>query len=116
MATIELTVNDWPDDLPLLTEVVDEGTPDDFPTLTEIATPEAAVPAPAISASSVFSEEEMQQLLHRLEVHLDTVVADKLKLHLEHLHEQAVAQTLSELKAGLPVLLQEALNAHLKSN
>lgn len=110
MTDIKLPDSNWPDDLPVLTQVVMERAPNDLPVLTEVSIPVADPPQPR-----VVSAQEMQQILHQLEAHLDTVVADKLRLHLEQLQEQAVAQTLSELKAGLPLLLQEALNAHLKS-
>ena len=101
--------SNWPDDLPVLTEIVADQPLDDLPILTEVIGL-GEEPAP-----SGISEQDIQQIVHQLETHLDTVVADKLRLHLEQLQAQAVAQTLSELKAGLPLLVQEALNAHLKS-
>jgi hypothetical protein len=107
MTSIEPPDNDSPDDLPLLTQVVDEEAPDEFHTLTGAAAPEADIPAPR-----VFSEQEMQQLLHQLEAHLETVFANKLRLHLAQLQQQAVEQTVNELKAELPELLRDALNTH----
>ncbi len=100
----------WPDDLPVLTEVALDQPPDDLPILTEVIGL-AEEPAPRSS----ITEQDFQQIVRQLEAHLDTIVADKLRLRLEQLQAQAVAQTLSELKAGLPLLVQEALNAHLKS-
>ena len=102
MATIELSVSGFPDDLPLLTEVVDEEMPP------KVATPEPPAPGPR-----AFSEQEIQQLLHLLEARLETIFANKLRLRFEHLQRQAVEQTVNELKAELPELLRDALNFHL---
>ncbi|HET7831427.1 MAG TPA: hypothetical protein VFK88_00530 [Gallionella sp.] len=102
--------NDWPDDLPVLTEIVADQPTDDLPILTEVISLAADEPV-----QQGVTAQELQEVLHQLEIHLDTVVAEKLRLHLDQIQAQAVAQTLSELKAGLPVLLQEALNARRKS-
>jgi hypothetical protein len=111
MTSIEPPDNDWQDDLPLLTQVVDEEAPDEFHPLAGAAITEAVAPQPR-----VLSEQEMQQLLHRLEAHLETVFAGKLRLHLEQLQQQAIEQAVNELKAELPELLRDALNTHLESH
>lgn len=109
MTSIKQPGSDSPDNLPLLTQAVGEATPDDLPTLTEVVD-EADIHLPR-----VLSEEEMQRLLHQLETHLETVFAHKLNLHLEQLQRLAIEQAVSELKAELPELLRDALNAHLDS-
>ncbi|MDD5385132.1 MAG: hypothetical protein PHG89_09675 [Gallionella sp.] len=127
MTTIERPGDGLPDNLPLLTQVADEDAPDDLPTLTEVVTggqtepatvlqPDAdrEIPAPeaAIAASCPLNEEEMQRLLRRLETHLENMFANKLSANLEQLQRQAIDQAVSELKAELPELLRNALNAH----
>lgn len=126
MTSPEQSGSDLPDDLPLLTQVVDENFPDGLPTLTEIASEQQAgttvEPRPAASQETtapgavappppIFGDEEMQQMLLQLETHLETVFADKLSFHLEELQRQAVGQAISELRAELPGLLRDALNA-----
>ena len=126
MTPIELTDNGLLDNLPLLTQVADEDAPDDLPTLTEVVTegqaepvtvlqPDAdrEIPAPeaAIAALCPLNEEEMQRLLRRLETHLENRFAHKLGVNLEQLQRQAIEQAVSELKAELPELLCNALNA-----
>lgn len=95
------------DKLPVLTQVAGKTTAEDLPTLTEIV--EETVPHPALSTK------ERQQLLRQLEKHLETLFSQKLALRLEQLQCQTVKQAISELKAELPELLREALNAHLDS-
>ena len=56
--------------------------------------------------------EEMQRLLQQLKTHFENVFAYKLDINLEQLQRQAVEQTVSKLKAELPELLRNALNAH----
>ena len=63
----------------------------------------------------VLSAEEIQQLLHQLEAHIETLFSQKLGLHLEQLQRQAIEQAISELKTELPELLQTTLNAYLDS-
>lgn len=127
MTPIERLGGDLPDNLPLLTHVVDEDAPDDLPTLTEVvaegrtdpatgtlpnANQEAPAPAEAaIPASCASDEEKMQRLLQRLETHLENVFIHKLSLNLEQLQRQAIEQAVSELKAELPELLRNALKA-----
>ena len=84
-------------------------TLDDLPVLTEIVT-EQNNPLPR-----VFSPEEIQLLLPQLEAHIQALFTQKLGLHLEQLQQQAIAQAITELKADLPELLQNSLNAYLNS-
>lgn len=65
--------------------------------------------------SRVLSIEEIQQLQHKLEAHIEALFTSKLALHLEQLQRQAIDQALSELKAELPELLRNTLNAYLDS-
>lgn len=106
MTTNEPHDTNWPDDLPLLTEVVEEDTLNDIAT-TSPAAPEVTSPA----AQAGYSEPKLQQLLQELELHLGTVFADKLKLRLEHLQQQAVELAIAELKAELPELVRNALHS-----
>jgi len=116
-----------PDNLPLLTQVADENVLDDLPTLTEVVAEgqaeyanglqldaEREVPAPqaAIPTSCTPNDEEMQQMLRRIETHLENAFIHKLSINLERLQRQAVEQAVSELKAELPELLHNALKAH----
>jgi len=183
--------NDLSDNLPLLTQVVEEEALDDIPTLTEIVaetdsndrqftplavqenmadTTEAVVESPvasdqetgatknviadddllsllefvetemprrndgttgisttpeaALSPPRAFNDEEMQHLLHQLETHIETVLKEKLSLdtiftkkltqQLEQLQQMAITQAVDELKAELPEILHNALNARTK--
>lgn len=106
MTTNELHDTDWQDDLPLLTEIVEETTPHDVATVSAAA-PDETFPA----APHEYSEEKLQLLLQQLETHVETVFADRLRLRLEHLHQQAVELTVTELKAELPGLVRNALHA-----
>jgi hypothetical protein len=82
------------DDLPLLTEVAAEDTHEK---------PEDALPR-------TFSREEMQQVLQKLEAHMETVFISKLNTQLEQLQRLAIDLAVSEFKAELPHLLRDALN------
>lgn len=66
-------------------------------------------------SSRVLSAEEIQQILHQLEAHIETLFTRKLGNHLEQLQRQAIDQALSELKSELPELLRNTLNAYLDS-
>lgn len=127
MTAIKQPGGDLPDNLPLLTQVMDEDALYDLPTLTEVVASgqaesatgfqpgtnrEATAPETAMTASCAPNEEEMQQLLRQLEIHLENVFTHKLSLNLEQLQRQAVKQAVNELKAELPELLRNALNAH----
>ncbi|MBI3221603.1 MAG: hypothetical protein HYZ46_00620 [Nitrosomonadales bacterium] len=130
----ELADDLTPEELPTLTEVVDISTspadepldaavmPDDLPILPESAriadhadahvhSPEAAGDEPA---ASLLSEAQLQQLEQQLTRHLETLLRNKLSLRLEQLQKQALDQALGELKAELPMLLRDALSAHLE--
>ncbi|MDO8294663.1 MAG: hypothetical protein Q7T29_17625 [Gallionella sp.] len=132
MTTIERPGDGLLDNLPLLTQVADEDAPDDLPTLTEVVTDETTSHSTRLQETAVkslvipqageganeslrefhVSEEEVQRLLRRLETHLENMFANKLSTNLEHLQRQAIDQAVSELKAELPELLRNALNAH----
>ena len=129
MTSIEQPGNIWPDNLPLLSQVADEDVPDDLPTLTEVVgvvqaestigfqpsiSQEAHTPEAALPVSCAPNEEEMRQLLQQLEAHLGSVFAHKLSANLEQLQRQAIEQAINELKAELPELLRDALNARPK--
>lgn len=65
--------------------------------------------------SRVLSTEEIQQLQHKLEAHIEALFTRKLSLHLEQLQRQAIDRAISELKTELPELLRDTLNAYLDS-
>jgi hypothetical protein len=92
--------------LPALT--ISETTLNNLPILTEVV-------AEADNLPRVLSAEEIQQLLHQLEAHIETLFTQKLGLHLGQLQRLAIDQALDELKAELPELLRDALNALLES-
>lgn len=143
MTSLEHPDRDLPDSLPLLTQVVEAATLDDLPTLTEIVIPDVAIadddapallesaetpslpndasgiisinPKAAVPVPDAYGEDAMQQLVHRLEAHIETVFAQKLNQHLEQLQKIAVDQAVNELKAELPGLLRDALDAHRRS-
>ena len=80
-----------------------------LPTLTEVVAESGA------DRSRVLSAEEIQQILRQLEAHIETLFTRKLGLHLEQLQRQAIEKALGELKAELPELLRDTLNAYLDS-
>ena len=88
---------------------VGETTLNGLPMLTEVAAETDT------HLSRVLSAEEIQQLLHQLEAHIETLFTRKLGLHLEQLQRQAIDRALSELKTELPKLLRDTLNAYLGS-
>ncbi len=118
------------DDLPTLTEVVEEIHPalppfevpaiagDELPVLMEevIATERPPVTAAArqvieeIATPATLSEADMQQLLQRLEAHIESAFTQKLSHRLEQLQRQAIEQAVGELKAELPMMLRDALS------
>ncbi len=108
-----------PDDLPTLTEVVEETTgasaiEDELPILTEaIATEPSPVPAALeeVSPPATLSEADMQRLLQKLEAHIESVFTQKLSHRLEQLQRLAVEQAVGELRAELPQMLRDALGA-----
>ena len=103
------------DELPLLTEVSDEEA--ELPVLTSvIAAPEVAAPVlPPVDLSATgahmrpLNPAEVDQLLHQLESHLETVFSEKLNNQLEQLQKLAVELAISEFKAELPKLIIDAL-------
>lgn len=101
--------SDSPSKSSLPTRTIGETTLNNLPMLTEVAA-EADTHLPR-----VLSAEEIQQLLHQLEAHIETLFTQKLGLHLEQLQRQAIDQALDELKAELPELLRDTLNALLES-
>jgi len=105
MTTLKHPRNHPADKLPVLTQVAGKVAAEDLPTLTEIV--EETVP------HALLNSKEKQLLLRQLEKHLETLFTQKLAHKLEQLQRQTVKQAISELKAELPELLQEALNAYL---
>lgn len=122
------TIEHPAEDLPLLTTVAEE-SPDTLPTLTEVVETQATaveelpvltetvaiepvsttggtenvLPSPALC------EADMQRLARQLEVHLESVFAQKLGRRLEQLQRLAVEQAVAELRAELPQMLHDAL-------
>jgi len=96
------------DKLPVLTHLAGNPLAEELPTLTEIV--EEAVPSASLSLK------DRQQLLKQLEKHLETLFSQKLARKLEQLQRQTVKQAIGELKAELPELLRDALNANLNTH
>ena len=94
---------------PLPAPAIGETTLNNLPILTEVVAESDANPP------SVLSDEEMQQLLQKLETRIEILFTQKLGLYLEQLQRQAIDHALDELKAELPELLQEALDKYLES-
>ncbi len=103
------------DDLPLLTEVVDEDT-GRFPTLTEVvgeAIDDSPVQGELIAtqpATPTSPADITPQLLPYLEKHLENAFAQKLAQKLAEAQQHAIAQTIAELKSELPQLIRDALD------
>lgn len=91
-------------DLPLLSQTMGETTLNNLPTLTEVV---AGVDG---HSAHVLNDDEIQQMLHQLEAHLESLFTKKLSIRLEELQRAAIDQALDELKAELPELLREALD------
>jgi len=104
MTTLKHPRNHPADKVPVLTQVAGKVAAEDLPTLTEIV--EEAVP------HDLLSSKEKQLLLRQLEKHLETLFSQKLAQKLEQLQRQTVKQAISELKAELPRLLRDALNVY----
>jgi hypothetical protein len=109
MTPIKQPGSDLPSKQSLPTRTIGETTLNNLPMLTEVAA-EADTHLPR-----VLSAEEIQQLLHQLEAHIETLFTQKLGLHLEQLQRLAIEQAISELKTELPELLRDTLNAYLDS-
>lgn len=102
--------SDAPAKPPLPTAAIDEATLNDLPVLTEIVDEANSHLTRALSAA------EKQQLLHKLEKHIEILLTQKLALYLEQVQRVAIDQAIHELKTELPELLRNALNAHLDSH
>ncbi len=89
------------DDLPVLFERVGEATAD-YPTLTELA---EELPSP----TSPLFQQVAPELLHELEVHLNSLVAQKLQQHLADAQQQAISIALADIRAEIPELIRKAL-------
>jgi hypothetical protein len=94
----------------LPTTAIDETTLNDLPVLTEIVAEVDPHLTRTLSAS------EKQQLLHKLEKHIEILLSQKLALYLEQVQRVAIDQAIHELKKELPELLRKALNEHLDSH
>jgi hypothetical protein len=101
--------NDTPEKPPIPTLTTGETILDNLPVLTEI------VAETGQHLPHVLSAAEKQQLLHKLEKHIETLLSQKLALYLEQVQRVAIDQAIHELKMELPELLRNALNAHLDS-
>jgi len=85
-----------PDDLPLLTDIVDDG----LPTLTEIV---SAPETGATSAPAGLSDIELQQIAERLQ----PLIAAKLEAKFGQLQQSVIAETLAGIREELPQWLRE---------
>lgn len=98
-------------DLPVLTDVVD----DDLPLLTEVvevcAAEVTAAEIDPVSADcpSSQSEELSFDIPPQLEAHLEALFMQRLLPRLEEAQRQAIARTWNELKDELPQLIRAAL-------
>ncbi len=101
--------NDTPAKPSLPTRGAGETTLNNLPVLTEVV----AEVDPRLPG--VLSADERQQLLHQLEKRIEILFSQKLALYLEQVQRLAIDRAIGELKAELPELLREALNAHLSS-
>lgn len=127
------------DNLPLLTDVVAVQPVDDLPTLTEIVTPTVSSVQEYITTLSLdeplitleatppvvplideviaappkliaeLSEEQLQQLLSKLQHRLEGKFMQQLAPQIAQLQKHAFEQALSELRNELPTLLRNAL-------
>ncbi|MEK7811735.1 MAG: hypothetical protein AAB278_07975 [Pseudomonadota bacterium] len=95
-----------PDGVPILFERVGEATAD-YPTLTVMAEE-----SPALAPS--FNPQIAPELLHELEVHLDSLVAQKLQQYLADAQQQAIALALAEIRAEIPGLIRKTLDSFPK--
>ena len=93
--------------LPTLT--IGETTLNNLPVLTEV------VSGSDTGLPRVMSDHEIQQLLRSLEARIEIMFTQKLGLHLEQLQRQAIDRALDEIKAELPALLRDTMDAYLDS-
>ena len=94
---------------PLPAPAIGETTLNNLPMLTEVVAESETNPP------RILGEPEIQQLLRQLEARIEIMFTQKLGLHLEQLQRQAIDRALDELKAELPELLRDAMNAYLGS-
>lgn len=96
-----MSTNDTHEDLPILTEVVEDG----LPLLTEvIATPENVSPPNAIGEDKpTLGEIDIEHLMLQLE----SRIREKLEARLQTLQRAAVAEVLAEIRDELPQWLRE---------
>jgi hypothetical protein len=102
-------ISDAPAESSVAASKLDETTLNNLPMLTEVVAESETNPP------RVLGEPEIQQLLRQLEARIEIMFTQKLGLHLEQLQRQAIDRALDELKAELPELLQDAMNAYLDS-
>lgn len=86
-----------PNDLPLLTDIID----DSLPLLTEVVRDPETGPT---SAPASLSDIELQQLAERLE----PLIAAKLEARFGQLQQTMIAETLAGIRTELPQWLREA--------
>lgn len=90
-----------PDDLPILTEVVEEG----LPLLTEVISVSENTEPPDIVAEDkpALSEADIARLMTQLEGR----IAEKLETRLQAMQRTAISEVLAEIRTELPQLLRE---------
>ena len=96
-----------PADLPVLTEVV---TSDELPLLTEVVEETPATPAELLAPESTEPTQatEPPAPTTELDARLESLIMEHLLPRLEAAQRAAIAQTLAEFKQELPRLLHEA--------
>lgn len=94
----------FPDDLPILTEIVDGAGEAILPTPNNTSVTQQHLP-------HVFSEAELAEFLLQVEHHLDSEFSAKLHRYLLQFNHQAVQMAIAELKSELPELVRKALNS-----
>ncbi|MGB8517106.1 MAG: hypothetical protein WCD45_04375 [Gallionella sp.] len=97
------------DDLPLLTDVIEEGEPA-LPILTEVVAQVSPVnldsTASFLARDRQISELEMQRVMEHFTDRLEAILSDKISHYLEGLQRQAVKLAILDLKSELPELLR----------
>ncbi len=88
---------------------LDQSALNSLPMLTEVVADLEKNPSRALN------EPETQQLLRQIESRIEILFTQKLGLQLEQLQRQAIDRALGELRAELPELLRDAMNAYLDS-
>ncbi|MDO8812902.1 MAG: hypothetical protein Q7J38_12860 [Gallionella sp.] len=121
MASTHSQNNSFLDNLPLLNQVVETDTPDDLPTLTEVVA-DAANDLPETTNDSVdtkdtqpaaaprvLGEDELQQILHYLKAHIETILPAPPALPPRVLDEDELQQALHYLETHIETILPEAV-------